>query len=203
VVDRSSGEIKKPEGRARGGPLRSFRYVIYSRANSDYLDSRLSVTKSAAVAARVTRRPQTRSDARRVVPPRKSSGARGAEAERADDGPNRAAHRQTPPSVFEARAQPSATHASASRTPQRGPEVHATPKPWQRALERSRIRRGAWGGGAWEGRSMGGEERVIPRCHPGSEAGCSSPPRSGARRATRPSSRRPPRRRRQRARAST
>ena len=172
---------------------------IYSRANSDYLDSpRLSVTKSAAVAARVARRPQTRSDARRVVPPRKSSGARGTEAERADDGPNRAAHRQTPPSVFEARAQPSATHASASRTPQRGPEVHATPKPWQRALERSRIRRGAW-----EGRSMGVEEHVIPRCHPGSEAGCSSPPRSGARRATRPSSRRPPRRRRQRARAST
>ena len=199
MVDRSlrcKYKIKKPEG--RGGPLRSFRYVIYSRANSDYLDSRLSVTKSAAVAARVTRRPQTRSDARRVVPPRKSSGARGAEAERADDGPNRAAHRQTPPSVFEARAQPSATHASASRTPQRGPEVHATPKPWQRALERSRIRRGAW-----EGRSMGGEERVIPRCHPGREAGCSSPPRSGARRATRPSSRRPPRRRRQRARAST
>jgi hypothetical protein len=57
-------------------------------------------------------------------------------------------------------------------------------------------------GGAWEGRRVSTLD-VIPRCQPGSEAGCSSPPRSGARRATRPSSRRPPRRRRQRARAST
>lgn len=199
MVDRSSGE-KKGRGSSSFVSITS---IVERTQNSDYLDSLRRYLS------------QNRPPLRRAWPGDRRRGAT----------PDVLCHRAKVPAHAAQRRSGRTTDRTGRRTGRR-------PRPFSRpgrshqpptrvqvarrsAAPRS-TRRQSPGRGRWNGRAYGEEhggeelgrggaweERVIPRCHPGSEAGCSSPPRSGARRATRPSSRRPPRRRRQRARAST
>ena len=199
MVDRSSGE-KKGRGSSSFVSITS---IVERTQNSDYLDSLRSICHKIGrrcgargpETADAERRPTCCATAQKFRRTRRRGGAGG---------------RRTEPGGAQADAPVRFRGPGAAISHPRECKSHAAARP-RGPRDAEALAEGA-GTVAHTARSMGGEElgrggaweeRVIPRCHPGSEAGCSSPPRSGARRATRPSSRRPPRRRRQRARAST